>query len=72
MQFAGTSKRIISNQFRQRAKRYRLAAAMADARRDEAMFSDLATTFERLGDCFARAEASLSQVAPKHLEKLVH
>jgi hypothetical protein len=58
MKFADPPKRITSSHFRQRAKHYRLAAAIADARRDVAMFRDLAMIFERLAEHFARAEAT--------------
>jgi hypothetical protein len=57
MRFIGLPRRITSSQFRQRAKRYRLAAAVADGRGDEATFRDLAMIFERLAEHIARAEA---------------
>lgn len=40
--------RVTPIYFRVRAREYRLAAALADARRDAAMFDDLAMMFERL------------------------
>jgi hypothetical protein len=39
--------RVTPIHFRERAREYRLAAALADARRDAAMFDDLAMMFER-------------------------
>jgi hypothetical protein len=56
MKVASPRRRITSVHFRERARHYRLAAAIADARRDEAMFRDLAMMFERLAEDFARAE----------------
>ena len=50
-------KQITSVHLRLRARRYRLAAAVSDVPRDVAMFADLAWTFERLSERFARAEA---------------
>jgi hypothetical protein len=50
-------KAITSDSFLQRARHYRLAAAMSDAPRDGETFLDLATMFERLAEQFARAEA---------------
>jgi hypothetical protein len=50
MKFTDLPNRVTSSDFRERAKRYRLAAAIADARRDVAMFRDLAMMFERLAD----------------------
>jgi len=44
-----------SAHFRERARHYRLAEAIADAPRDVEMFHDLATMFERLSEDFARA-----------------
>jgi len=52
-----TPKIITSVHFRLRARHYRLAAAISDTPRDVAMFCDLAWTFERLSERFARAEA---------------
>jgi len=43
-----------SAHFRERARHYRLAEAIADAPRDVEMFHDLATMFERLSEDFAR------------------
>lgn len=37
---------------RERARQYRLAAALADCPRDEAMFCDLAMMFDQLGARF--------------------
>ena len=54
-----TPEAITSVGFLQRARHYRLAAAMADAPRDVEMFLDLATMFERLSEDFARAEVRL-------------
>jgi hypothetical protein len=45
-----------------RARHYRLAAAMSDARRDVEMFLDLAMMFERLAEEFTRAKARLRLV----------
>ena len=42
-----------SAHFRERARHYRLAEAIADAPRDVEMFHDLATMFERLSEDFA-------------------
>ena len=46
--------RITSAHFRERARHYRLAEAIADAPRDIEMFHDLATMFERLSEDFGR------------------
>jgi len=43
-----------SAHFRERARHYRLAEAIADAPRDVEMFHDLATMFKRLSEDFAR------------------
>jgi hypothetical protein len=59
MKFRSPPKAITSVSFLQRAKHYRLAAAISDARRDVEMFLDLAMMFERLSEHFARAEARL-------------
>ena len=59
MKITSPPKTITSVHFRLRARRYRLAAAISDAPRDVAMFRDLAWTFERLSEHFARAEARL-------------
>src|SRR5262249_37654063 len=55
MKVASPSRRVTSVHFRQRARHYRLAAALADAPRDVEMFLDLATMFEVLSAQFARA-----------------
>jgi hypothetical protein len=47
MKFKGPPQRFTPAHFRERAREYRLAAALADARRDVAMFDDLAIMFER-------------------------
>jgi hypothetical protein len=47
MKTAASSKRIALENFRQRARLYRLAAVVADAPRDVAMFHDLAAIMER-------------------------
>jgi hypothetical protein len=52
-------RRITSVNFLQRARHYRLAAAISDAPRDVEMFLDLAMMFERLAEQFAPAEARL-------------
>jgi hypothetical protein len=57
MKITSSPKTITSIHFRLRARHYRLAAAISDAPRDVAMFRDLAWTFERLSERFARAEA---------------
>jgi len=49
---------ITSGSLVQRARRYRLAAAVSDAPRDVKVFLDLATMFELLSQQFARAEMS--------------
>jgi hypothetical protein len=59
MKVASPSKAITSVNFLQRARVYRLAAAISDAHRDAEMFLDLGTMFERLSEHFARAEARL-------------
>jgi hypothetical protein len=59
MKITSPPKTITSVHFRLRARRYRLAAAISDTPRDAAMFRDLAWTFERLSERFARAEARL-------------
>ena len=53
---------VTSVSFLQRARHYRLAAAISDAPRDVKMFLDLATMFELLSVQFARAEARLQPV----------
>jgi hypothetical protein len=54
---------VTSVSFLQRARHYRLAAAISDAPRDVKMFLDLAPTmFELLSEQFARAEARLQPV----------
>jgi hypothetical protein len=57
MKITSPSKTTTSVQFRLRARHYRLAAAISDAPREVAMFRDLAWTFDRLSEDFARAEA---------------
>jgi hypothetical protein len=57
MKFTDLPEQITSSQFRHRANAYRLAAAIADAGRDVAMYRDLAMMFDRLAEHFARAEA---------------
>jgi hypothetical protein len=57
MNITSPRKPITALHFRLRARHYRLAAAVSDTSRDEAMFRDLAWTFERLSERFARAEA---------------
>jgi hypothetical protein len=52
-------KAITSVSVLQRARQFRLAAAMSDALRDGETFLDLAMMFERLAEQFARAEARL-------------
>lgn len=59
MKLTNRLKTITSVSFGQRARHYRLAAAMTDAPRDVEMFVDLAMMFERLAEEFARAEARL-------------
>ena len=56
MKPASRPKAITSVNFLQRARHYRLAAAMSDAPRDGETFLDLAMMFERLAKQFARAE----------------
>jgi hypothetical protein len=56
------SRAITSVSFLRRARQYRLAAAISDARRDVKLFLDLATTFELLSEHFARAEVRLQPV----------
>jgi hypothetical protein len=57
MKPTGRPKAITSVSFLQRARHYRLAAAVSDAPRDGETFLDLAMMFERLAEQFARAEA---------------
>jgi hypothetical protein len=59
MKLTSEAKAITSVSFLQRARHYRLAAAMSDAPRDGETFLDLATMFEQLAEQFARAEARL-------------
>jgi hypothetical protein len=68
MKFADPPRRNTSNPFRQRAKHYRLAAAVADAPRDVAMFGDLAMMFDRIADHFVRTGTSVTIVAGKHYD----
>jgi hypothetical protein len=51
------ARQITSVHFRQRARHYQLAAAVADAPRDVETLLDLAMMSERLSQRFARAEA---------------
>ena len=48
MKVVNLPSRITPVHFRERAKQYRLAAAVAEAPRDVAMFSDLARIFDKL------------------------
>ena len=59
MKVTSPPKAITSVSFRQRARHYRLAAAISDAPRDVKMFLDLATQFQLLSEQFARAEVRL-------------
>jgi hypothetical protein len=54
-----TPKASTSVGFLQRARHYRLAAAVSDAPRDVEMFLDLAMMFERISEEFARVEVRL-------------
>jgi len=54
MKDANPPRRITPAHFRERARNYRLAEAIADAPRDVEMFHDLTTMFERLPEDFAR------------------
>jgi hypothetical protein len=56
MKVTSLPKAITSVRFRQRARHYRLAAAVADAPGEIGMFRDLAMMFEKLAEDFARAE----------------
>jgi hypothetical protein len=47
---------------RERARQYRFAAALANAREDTVMFQDLAMSFEQLARQFGQAKAR-SQIA---------
>jgi hypothetical protein len=47
MNLKNPPQRVTPVHFRERAREYRLAAALADARRDIAMFDHLAIMFER-------------------------
>ena len=67
MKFAVLPNGMTSSHFRQRARHYRLAAAIADARRDVVMFGDLAMMFERLADSLDRSQGELSKVSVKRL-----
>jgi hypothetical protein len=55
--------RITSTHFLERARLYGLAAAIAEARRDVAMFRDLATMFEQLAQHFW-SSTSETAIAP--------
>ena len=59
MKLTSSPEAITSVSFRQRATRYRLAAAISDAPRDAEMFLDLTMMFERLSEHFARAQVRL-------------
>jgi hypothetical protein len=49
---------ITSIQFEERARRYRLAAALTDRRRDRETFRDWAVMFEKIAFDFRRLEAN--------------
>ena len=57
MKLTSPPKAITSVSFLQRARHYRLAAAISDGPRDVEMFLDLAMMFERLSEQFAQTEA---------------
>jgi hypothetical protein len=59
MKLSSPPKAITPVGFLQRARHYRLAAAISDAPRDVEMFLDLAMMFERLSEHFVRAEVRL-------------
>jgi hypothetical protein len=56
MKVTSPPKAISSVHFRERARHYWLAAAIADAPAEVGMFRDLAMMFEKLAEDFARAE----------------
>jgi hypothetical protein len=49
---------ITSTHFEERARRYRLAAALTDRRRDRETFRDWAVMFEKIAFDFRRVEAN--------------
>ena len=51
-----SSLRVKSDDFRERARYYRFAAALTDVPRDAAMFNDLAAMFDEIADQFGRTE----------------
>jgi hypothetical protein len=55
-----------SARLRGRARQYRLAAALADCPRDEAMFCDLAMMFDKLAYDFGRFENERRRTAASH------
>jgi hypothetical protein len=56
MKVTSPPKAITSVHFRERARHYRLAAAIADAPGEVGMFRDLGMMFEKLAEEFAWAE----------------
>jgi hypothetical protein len=56
------ARRVTAVHFRERARQYRLAAAIADAPRDVAMFRELAMMFEQLAEDFARAQTKARSI----------
>jgi hypothetical protein len=52
---------ITAAHFRERARHYRLAAAVADVNRDALTFSDLAAMFDQIAESFGEAEARQAQ-----------
>jgi len=57
MKLKSPPQRVTAVHFRERARHYRLAAAIADAPRDIAMFRELAMMFGQLAEDFARAQS---------------
>ena len=53
----GPAEPITSAHFRERARHYRLAAALADATRDAQTFTDLAMMFDHIAERFDQAQA---------------
>ena len=55
--------KIISADFRKRARHYRFAVALKDTPRDAVTFDGLAAMFDQIACCFRRAEMRLAATA---------
>jgi hypothetical protein len=62
MKLKSPLRRVTAVHFRERARLYRLAAAIAAASRDAAMFRELAMMFKQLAEDFARAETTARSI----------